>query len=177
MAVWDLPENERAAAFNRYSGPSGFDFLKNTPNAIVGVTACLSQMRQSLENARFNRWPVAFYPLDLVDGEIFKVKEWEGLLFVAEKTLITCERIYNNMVAPGRHIVNWEERREPEARLGRSTYMVYDAVAMAGTALQRRNPVDQMGCFTSRTLPICDTMIPGISPVQKGFRGGLHVWG
>jgi hypothetical protein len=39
MAIWDLPEPERAAAFTRYSGPSGFLQLEGTPDAMTGVMA------------------------------------------------------------------------------------------------------------------------------------------
>ena len=109
LAIWDLPEHQRTAAFARYSGPPGFALLENSPHAMVGVTVRLSQMRQALEDARFNRWPVAYYPLDHVDGELFDIEDWDDLLFVVEKTLITCERIYNHMTAPDNNFVNWQD--------------------------------------------------------------------
>ncbi len=113
-AIWDLPESERLAAFAQYSGPHGFPELKDTPHAIVGVTARLSHMRQALEDARFNRWPVAYYPLDHIDGELIDVTDWKGLLFVAEKTLLTCERIYAHMTTPDARHVDWRGLQPPE---------------------------------------------------------------
>jgi len=71
-AVWDLPESERLATLAHYSGPPGFPMLADTPHAVVGVTAPLSQMRQALEDARFGRWPVAYYPLDHEDCELIQ---------------------------------------------------------------------------------------------------------
>ena len=113
-AVWDLPESERVAVFARYSGPPGFPgLLEGTPHAVIGVTARLSQMRQALEDARFNRWPVIYYPLDHTDGELFRVPDWEGLLFVVEKTLITCERIYAHMISDA-DPVNWRGLQPPD---------------------------------------------------------------
>jgi hypothetical protein len=109
-AVWDLPECERPTVFARYSGPSGFPgILEGTPHAVIGVTARLSQMRQALEDARFNRWPVIYYPLDHTDGELFNISDWEGLLFVVEKTLLACERIYAHMITPGAGRVDWRD--------------------------------------------------------------------
>ncbi|WP_159400643.1 restriction endonuclease [Streptomyces sp. XY431] len=113
-AIWDLAREERDAAFSRYSGPPGFDFLEGKPSAVIGVTSHLSHMRASLENARFNRWPVAFFPLDLVDGEVFDVSDWEGLQFVAENTIITCQRIYDHMMTPGESPVDWKTLQPPE---------------------------------------------------------------
>ena len=81
---------------------------------MVGVTVRLSQMRQALEDARFNRWPVAYYPLDHVDGELFDIEGWEGLLFVVEKTLVTCERIYSHMTSSDTHFVSWKDLQPPE---------------------------------------------------------------
>jgi hypothetical protein len=113
-AIWDLPESERVAVFARYSGPPGFPgLLEGTPHAVIGVTARLSQMRQALEDARFNRWPVIYYPLDHTDGELFKALDWEGLLFVVEKTLITCERIYVHMTSDAGH-VDWRDLQPPD---------------------------------------------------------------
>lgn len=114
-AVWDLPESQRVGVFARYSGPSGFlGLLEGTPHAVAGVTARLSQMRQALEDARFNRWPVAYYPLDHTDGEFFDVSDWEGLLFIVERTLLTCERIYTHMTTPGAGILNWRDLQPPD---------------------------------------------------------------
>lgn len=114
VAIWNLSEPERVAAFARYSGPPGFQKLEGTPCSTVGVTARLSQMRQALEDARFNRWPVAYYPLDHADGELIDVKDWPGLLFVVEKTLIACERIYEQMTTPSASLKKWEDLQPPE---------------------------------------------------------------
>lgn len=114
-AVWDLPECERAAVFAQYSGPPGFPgLLEGTPHAVIGVTARLSQMRQALEDARFNRWPVIYYPLDHTDGELFKVSDWEGLIFVVEKTLLACERIYAHMTTLCGGQVDWRDLQPPD---------------------------------------------------------------
>jgi hypothetical protein len=113
-SLWDLPELERGAAFARYPGPPGFPFLEGTPHATIGVTARLAQMRQALEDARFNRWPVAYYPLDHKDGEVFDVKDWESLFFVAERMLITCERIYDHIIAPKVCLTDWKDLQPPE---------------------------------------------------------------
>ncbi|MDX3579361.1 MULTISPECIES: restriction endonuclease [Streptomyces] len=113
-AVWDLADPERQAAFSRYSGPPGFDFLEGGPHAMTGVTSHLSMMRQSLENARFDRWPVAYFPLDLIDGESFDVTDWEGLLFVAEQSIVTCDRIYGHMMTSGVSPVAWKTLQPPE---------------------------------------------------------------
>jgi hypothetical protein len=109
MAIWDLAENERTTAFARYEGPPGFELPKGSPHAMIGVTVRLSQMKQALEDARFNRWPVAYYPLDHVDGEIFDIGDWKDLLFLAEKTFITRERIYANMTSPDGNCSNWKD--------------------------------------------------------------------
>jgi Restriction endonuclease len=109
-AVWDLPESERAEVFAQYSGPPRFPgLLEGTPHAVVGVTARMSQMRRALEDARFNRWPVAYYPLDHTDGELFDVSDWEGLLFIVERTLLACEQIYARMTAAGASRVDWRD--------------------------------------------------------------------
>lgn len=114
-AIWDLPESERAVVFARYSGPSGFPgLLEGTPHAVVGMTAPLSQMRQALEDARFNRWPVIYYPLGHADGEFFQVSSWEGLLFIVERTVITCERIYSHMTTLDAGHVEWRELQPPD---------------------------------------------------------------
>jgi hypothetical protein len=114
LAVWDLGESERQATFARYSGPPGFDVLKGGPDAVAGVTSRLAQMRQSLEDARFGRWPVAYFPLDLVDGEIFDISDWEGLLFIVEMSVVTCERIYHHMMTSEAGPVDWKTLQPPE---------------------------------------------------------------
>ena len=114
MAIWDLPEPERAAAFTRYSGPSGFLQLEGTPDAMTGVMAHLSQMKRALEDTRFNRWPVTYFPLDYTDGELIDAKEWEGLLCLVGNSLITCERIYEHMTTSGADPVDWKDLQPPE---------------------------------------------------------------
>ncbi|MFF8770761.1 restriction endonuclease [Kitasatospora sp. NPDC015120] len=113
-AVWDLAESERKSTLARYSGPSGLIFPKGDPHAVVGVTSHLSRMRTSLEDARFGRWPVTYVPLDLVLGEVFDINDWEGLLFVAEKSMVTCGRIYDHMMTPGSIPVDWRVLQPPE---------------------------------------------------------------
>ena len=114
IALRELSEPERAAAYCHYLGPTGFPFLQGAPQAVIGVTACLSQMRQTLEDARFDRWPVAYFPLDHTNGEMFDVEDWEGVLFVAEKLLITCERIYSHMINPQTDITDWRDLQPQE---------------------------------------------------------------
>ena len=113
-AIWHLPESERLAVFAQYPGPPGFLELQGEAHATIGVTARLSQMRRALEGARFNRWPVAYYPLDHEDGELIDVKNWEDLLFIVENTLITCERIYNYMTTAGAGLTDWKMLQPPE---------------------------------------------------------------
>lgn len=112
--IWNLLQAERAAAFARYLGPPGLAILDGTPHAVIGVTTRLSQMRQALEDARFNHWPVAYFPLDHVDGELIDIKSWDGLLFVAERTLTACQRIYDHMFESGESSPDWTEFQPPE---------------------------------------------------------------
>ena len=98
----------------QYSGPPGF------PGLLEGA-ACGDRRygaavtdEQALEDARFNRWPVIYFPLDHTDGELFKVSDWEGLIFVVEKTLLTCERIYAHMTTLGAGPVDWRDLQPPD---------------------------------------------------------------
>jgi hypothetical protein len=112
--LWDLPKADRESAFRKYCGPLGFPNLAQTPHAVVGVTARLSQMRQALEDAQFDRWPVAFYPLDHDDLELIDVRMWNGLFFVVEHTLETCERIYTHMTDPEAGQADWRDFQSAE---------------------------------------------------------------
>jgi virulence-associated protein VapD len=114
MATWDLAEAERERVWSRYVGPSGFTHLQGTPHAIVGVTSRLSQLRQALEDGRFDRWPVALFPLDHRDGELLDVTAWEGLFFVAEHMITTCERIYEHMIATDAVASDWRDFQPEE---------------------------------------------------------------
>ena len=107
--LWDLPQPDRESAFKKYCGPAGSLGLEQTPHAVVGVTARLSQMRQALEDAQFGRWPVAFYPLDHQDNELIEVRVWDGLFFVVEHTLEACERIYAHMTDPEAGEADWRD--------------------------------------------------------------------
>ena len=65
-------------------------------------------------HARFNRWPVTYFPLDYTDGELIDAKEWEGLLCLVGNSLITCERIYEHMTTLGADPVDWKDLQPPE---------------------------------------------------------------
>ncbi|WP_435123930.1 restriction endonuclease [Micromonospora tulbaghiae] len=112
--LWDLPQADRESAFSKYCGPSGLLGLEQTPHAVVGVTARLSQMRQALEDAQFGRWPVAFYPLDHDGFELIEVRIWDGLFFVVEQTLEACERIYAHMTDPKSGDADWRDFQSTE---------------------------------------------------------------
>lgn len=112
--LWDLPQPDRESAFRKYCGPSGLLGLEQTPHAIVGVTARLSQMRQALEDAQFGRWPVAFYPLDHNGFELIEIRMWDGLFFVVEQTLEACERIHAHMNDPESGSANWLDFQSTE---------------------------------------------------------------
>jgi hypothetical protein len=103
--IWDIEEADRKAAIDRYIGPSSLLGIAGTG----GVTARLSHMRTSLEHARFNRWPVSYYPLDSSGAEFIDVKDWIGLFFVVEETIATCEKIYDHMIDPGVQATDWKD--------------------------------------------------------------------
>ena len=109
LAIWELEESHRGIVLSRYVGPP--DILgRPVP---IRVMACLSQMRDALESARYGKWPVTYFALD--DDEYpVTVKHWDGLLFVVEETISTCERIYENMVSNGIAVADWKELQSPE---------------------------------------------------------------
>jgi hypothetical protein len=112
--LWDLPNPDREAAFKKYCGPSAFPGLDRPSVAVVGVTVRLSQMRQALEDAQFGRWPVAFWPLDHQDHELFDVRVWDGLFFVVEHTLEACELIFAHMTDPDADDADWRDFQSEE---------------------------------------------------------------
>ncbi|MFJ9251103.1 restriction endonuclease [Streptomyces sp. NPDC101776] len=111
-SIWNLNTTERNRVNSRYIGPEAFG-LKQP----IAVRACLSMLKDSLEAASFDRWPVAYFPLhqaeDYSNG-LIDVKNWDGLLFVAENTLETCDRIYDHMVGDGNSDIRWQDLQPPE---------------------------------------------------------------
>jgi hypothetical protein len=97
----------------RYIGPSG---LIDRPDvAVVGTTSVLSMLRQSLEAARYDKWPVPFAPLDHGDhAGVITVNHWDALFFIAEETIRTCELIYTNMIGLGDRVESWKELQSEE---------------------------------------------------------------
>jgi hypothetical protein len=112
MAIWDLDETERNAALDRYSH-LGLPDTWGRPD-ISTITARLSQLRHSLEDARFGRWPAPYFPLDHSDTEVIDVTDWDGLLFVTKETLATCELIHEYMFDTERIVADWKELQTPE---------------------------------------------------------------
>lgn len=111
-SIWDLDAAERTRVNSRYIGPESFG-LKQP----IAVMACLSMLKNSLEAASFNRWPVPYRPLDQAEdysNGLIDVKNWDGLLFVAEKTLETCDRIYNHMTGDGYSDIHWQDLQPTE---------------------------------------------------------------
>lgn len=108
LAIWELAEADRRAVLSRYVGPP--DMLGRA--VPIRVTSCLSQMREALESARYGRWPVNYFALD--DENLITVKDWIGLLFVVEETIVTCERIYDHMMGKGSPVADWKELQSPE---------------------------------------------------------------
>jgi hypothetical protein len=87
LSIQQLEESDRDAVLSRYVGPP--DILgRSVP---IAVMARLSQMREALESARYGKWPVVYYALD--DEHPISIKQWDGLLFIVEETISTCERI------------------------------------------------------------------------------------
>ncbi|WP_079034892.1 restriction endonuclease [Streptomyces hirsutus] len=111
-SIWNLNAAERNRVNSRYIGPESFG-LKEP----IAVRACLSMLKDSLEAASFNRWPVPYRPLDQAEdysNGLIDVKNWDGLLFVAEKTLETCDRIYGHMIGYGNSDIRWQDLQPPE---------------------------------------------------------------
>ncbi|MFD9241167.1 restriction endonuclease [Streptomyces sp. NPDC059556] len=111
-SVLDLPQEERDKRMAQYVGPPSAFGLAGHSALMAPIMSRLSQMKEALDSASFNRWPVAYWELD---GEIpVDVKGWAGLLFVIEETVATCERIYDQMVSPQEGIRNWRELQSQE---------------------------------------------------------------
>ncbi|MEU5334672.1 restriction endonuclease [Streptomyces asoensis] len=111
-SIWNLDAAERNRVNSRYIGPESFG-LKEP----IAVKACLSVLKDSLEAASFNRWPVPYRPLDQAEdysNGLIDVKNWDGLLFIAEKTLETCDRIYDHMIGHGISDIRWQDLQPPE---------------------------------------------------------------
>lgn len=109
-SLWDLSEEERKAVFSNYIGPP--DIAGRLSYA--SVTARISQMRQSLESARYGRWPVDYYALDGDGSNLITVLALDGLLPIVEMTLETCQRIYDHMLNPDPSVRNWRALQAPE---------------------------------------------------------------
>lgn len=69
-------------------------------------------MKEALNAARFNRWPVFYWALD--DEAPISVNAWPGLLYITEETVATCERIYDQMESPQRQVKDWRELQSQE---------------------------------------------------------------
>ncbi|WP_406307999.1 restriction endonuclease [Streptomyces griseoaurantiacus] len=111
-SIWALGVADQNRVNSRYVGPESFG-LKQP----IAVMACLSMLKDSLEAASFDRWPVPYRPLDQAEdysNGLIDVKNWDGLLFVAEKTLETCDRIYDHMIGDGNSHIRWQDLQPPE---------------------------------------------------------------
>ncbi|WP_406420449.1 restriction endonuclease [Streptomyces sp. NBC_00873] len=112
-SIWDLSQEERDKRVAQYIGPSGFlDLPAGHSAATSHLLACLSQMKEALNAARFNRWPVFYWALD--DEAPISVNAWPGLLYITEETVATCERIYDQMESPQRQVKDWRELQSQE---------------------------------------------------------------
>jgi hypothetical protein len=100
LAIWDLDRTEQARIISRYESIGLRSIFGQDPD-ISTVAARLSQIRHSLEDARFGRWPVPYMSLDNDGTEFMDVTHWDGLIYVAEETIATCERIYEYMTGTG----------------------------------------------------------------------------
>jgi hypothetical protein len=107
-SIWDLTEEERDKRIAQYVGPSGFLNLPPGHSAVIShILARLSQMKEALNFARFNRWPVFHWALD--DELPITVNAWPGLIYITEETVATCERIYDEMESPQTQVKDWRE--------------------------------------------------------------------
>lgn len=113
-SIWDLTQEERDARIAQYVGPSdGFLDLPPGHSAITSpLLARLSQMKEALNFAKFDRWPVTYWALD--DEYPITVTAWPGLIYVIEETVATCERIYDQMESPRREVKDWRELQSQE---------------------------------------------------------------
>ncbi|MFI6832800.1 restriction endonuclease [Kribbella sp. NPDC050241] len=108
-ALWDLGETEREVVFARYSGPPDM----RGRNAPITVQARLSQMNEALVNARYNRWPAWYHPLD-EDDAVIRLLALDGLLLIIDHTITTCERIYEQMINTELPVTDWRDLQPPE---------------------------------------------------------------
>lgn len=105
-AAWHAGGELQDEVRRRYVGPPDILGLPG----VTGTTAVLSMLRTSLERAGYEDWPVPFSPLDhRHDDGVMTVSAWEGLLFVAEETLATCECICSYMLDGGNPPTTWTE--------------------------------------------------------------------
>jgi hypothetical protein len=91
-------------------GPS--DSMLPEGYEVVAVLGGLSQIRRSLEDGRFDKWPVAFWALGH-ELPIF-ARDWDGLLYATEHIILTCERIYDHMTGTQSRIEDWRDFQSPE---------------------------------------------------------------
>ncbi|MEU7379964.1 restriction endonuclease [Streptomyces sp. NPDC088770] len=112
-SIWDLTLEERDKLVAQYVGPLGlFGSLAGHSGRMSVLLARLSQMKEAMDFARYNRWPVSYWPLD--DDIPIDVKDWPGLLYVIEETVATCERIHLQMISPQEHVKDWREFQSQE---------------------------------------------------------------
>ncbi|MFJ4821536.1 restriction endonuclease [Streptomyces sp. NPDC088801] len=112
-SIWDLTQEERDKRIAQYIGPSGFLNLPPGHSAVMSpLLARLSQMKEALNFAKFERWPVTYWALD--DDSPITVNAWPGLIYVTEETVATCERIYDQMVSPRGQVKDWRELQSQE---------------------------------------------------------------
>jgi hypothetical protein len=110
--AWHCADDTRDDTRLRYLGPSGF---VGPIEAVAGTTSVLSMLRQSLEYAEYGKWPVPFTPLDHDDHDgAITVGHWDGLLFVADETIATCEHIYSYMIDGGDSVASWKDLQSRE---------------------------------------------------------------
>ncbi|MEU9206578.1 restriction endonuclease [Streptomyces sp. NPDC048415] len=113
-SIWDLTREERDKRIAQYIGPSGFLDLPPGHSAVMSpLLARLSQMKEALNFAAFNRWPVMYWALDDDESPI-TVNGWPGLIYIIEETVGTCERIYGHMESPQGQRKDWTELQSPE---------------------------------------------------------------
>ncbi|MEU4394767.1 restriction endonuclease [Kribbella sp. NPDC023855] len=108
--LWDLKSSEQEMVFSRYAGPS--DILGR--NGPISLQARLSQMSEAMERARHNRWPAWYHPLDDDGTSVIRVLNRDALLMIVEPTVVTCERIYEQMTNTEIPMVDWRELQPPE---------------------------------------------------------------
>ncbi|MEW2086900.1 restriction endonuclease [Streptomyces sp. NPDC005283] len=111
-SLWDLTQEERDKRIAQYVGPPSAFNLPGHSAIMAPLLTRLSQMKEALNFANFNRWPVTYWA---VGDEIpIEVNDWPGLLFVIEETVATCERIHDQMMSPQTKIKDWRELQSQE---------------------------------------------------------------